>query len=93
MIDCDAYHTPVVVTVLRALPGDADRVEGCVVCHLPHGSINRRLLTHREVRMQCLQCHSNILPFHDQSPGSQYRNCIDCHTEIHGSHLDPWYFR
>jgi len=72
---------------------NADRVEGCVVCHLPHGSINRRLLTHREVRMQCLQCHSNILPFHDQSPGSQYRNCLNCHTEIHGSHLDPWYFR
>lgn len=72
---------------------NADRVEGCVVCHLPHGSINRRLLTHREVRMQCLQCHSNVLPFHDQSPGSEFRNCIDCHTEIHGSHLDPRYFR
>ncbi len=72
---------------------NADRVDGCVACHLPHGSINRRLLTHREVRMQCLQCHSNVLPFHDQTPGSEFRNCLACHSEIHGSHIDELYFR
>lgn len=36
------------------------RTEGCSSCHEPHGSTNPRMLTRPEVRLQCLECHSNI---------------------------------
>lgn len=36
------------------------RTEGCASCHEPHGSTNPRMLTRPEVRLQCLECHSNI---------------------------------
>jgi DmsE family decaheme c-type cytochrome len=72
---------------------EADRVEGCVVCHEPHGSVNRRLLTHPTTHSLCLECHSDIPAFHDQSPGSFWRRCVDCHQEIHGSQFDRLFFR
>jgi DmsE family decaheme c-type cytochrome len=71
----------------------AGRIDGCTACHLPHGSINRRLLTHRDSRDLCSQCHSVIPIFHDQSPGSPYRNCLNCHTEQHGSRFNRFLFR
>jgi DmsE family decaheme c-type cytochrome len=75
------------------------RQEGCGACHESHGSTNPRLLTRQEVRLTCLECHSNIpgtanqkagvVPpaFHDlRSP--RYANCTVCHQKIHGSYTD-----
>lgn len=36
------------------------RYEGCGACHEPHGSVNPRMLTRHEVRLTCLECHSNL---------------------------------
>jgi DmsE family decaheme c-type cytochrome len=77
------------------------RFEGCATCHEPHGSTNPRMLVRQEVRLVCLECHSNlpvatktsgvlgVVPpaFHDlRSP--RFRNCTVCHQKIHGSHVD-----
>src|SRR5262249_6497410 len=35
------------------------KVEGCQVCHTPHGSTNPKLLTRNIVKFLCLECHSN----------------------------------
>lgn len=78
------------------------RMEGCSACHEPHGSANPKMLTRQEVRLVCLECHSNLpqpavaakaplgtVPpgFHDlRSP--RYRNCTLCHVKVHGSYVD-----
>jgi DmsE family decaheme c-type cytochrome len=36
------------------------RYEGCGTCHEAHGSVNPRMLTRHEVRLTCLECHSNM---------------------------------
>jgi DmsE family decaheme c-type cytochrome len=76
------------------------RLEGCTACHEPHGSANPRMLTRGEVRMVCLEYHSNTPPamtasktlggippaFHDlRNP--RFRNCTMCHVKIHGSNV------
>jgi len=38
------------------------RFEGCMACHEPHGSANPRMLIRHEVRLVCLECHSNNPP-------------------------------
>jgi predicted CXXCH cytochrome family protein len=70
--------------------------EGCVACHVPHGSMNDKMLTQRDNNL-CLRCHAQV-----QSPstsGKLYIGVIDhstfvsrgacwsagCHTAIHGS--------
>ena len=74
------------------------KTDGCWACHEPHGSANPRMLTRHEVRLVCLECHSNIAvgktvggvppAFHDlRSP--RYRNCTVCHAAIHGSQSSP----
>lgn len=65
----------------------------CLSCHEAHGSANRRLLTHATDRMLCFSCHGFIEIFHIQAPGSIYRECITCHTEIHGSNWNRDYLR
>jgi DmsE family decaheme c-type cytochrome len=71
-------------------------IGGCTTCHVPHGSANPRMLVRHEVRLVCLECHTNspaafaATPpaFHDlRSP--RFQNCTLCHTRIHGSHLSP----
>jgi DmsE family decaheme c-type cytochrome len=77
------------------------RLEGCGACHEPHGSANPRALAQHDVRLVCLECHSNlpapnnktgamgVVPpaFHDlRSP--RYQNCTVCHQKIHGSYTD-----
>jgi len=74
--------------------------EGCTTCHNPHGSINAKLLTQRDVNL-CLRCHAQV-----QGPsvarGQVYIGNIDhtafirmgtcwsagCHTAVHGSNVD-----
>ncbi|MCS7023922.1 MAG: DmsE family decaheme c-type cytochrome [Bryobacteraceae bacterium] len=74
------------------------RMEGCRACHEPHGSANPRMLTRQEVRLQCLECHSNLSvaagtlggpppAFHDLR-SSRIQNCTICHVKIHGSHVN-----
>lgn len=73
--------------------------EGCGGCHTPHGSTNPRQLRVSEVNILCLQCHSPIAnratpeapSFHTQS--TKYQACTLCHTQIHGSNFDEFFFR
>jgi DmsE family decaheme c-type cytochrome len=72
----------------------ASRVEGCMACHTPHGSANTFLLKRWEERVLCLECHSDAPIFHNQVPGSFfYGACTRCHTQIHGSNFDRFFFR
>ncbi len=65
--------------------------EGCVSCHVPHGSVNPRLLRVQPVNVLCMQCHtlttntlSPAIPsFHNQT--QKYQACTMCHPAIHGS--------
>jgi DmsE family decaheme c-type cytochrome len=66
------------------------RGEGCVACHDPHGSTNVRMLTYPRVQPMCLQCHPETE--HDLAK-PKFKNCIGCHTEIHGSNLDRWFLK
>jgi DmsE family decaheme c-type cytochrome len=77
------------------------RLEGCTACHEPHGSANPRMLVRHEVRLVCLECHSNL-----PNPGvgnaklggvppafhnillPQFQNCTACHIKVHGSYVD-----
>jgi DmsE family decaheme c-type cytochrome len=72
----------------------ASRIEGCTSCHTPHGSTNKFLLKRREERVLCLECHSNAPLFHNQAAGAFFQGaCTRCHTEIHGSNFDRFFFR
>ncbi|HEX6813924.1 MAG TPA: cytochrome c3 family protein [Planctomycetota bacterium] len=71
----------------------AGRRDGCVVCHEPHGTSNRRLLKQVTTQQNCLQCHGDFPAFHDQTPGAVFTNCIRCHTEVHGSNHARYLFR
>jgi predicted CXXCH cytochrome family protein len=74
------------------------KVEGCVACHTPHGSQNPRLLNRSNVNTICLQCHTDSTftapaapSFHNQAV--QYQACTVCHTSIHGSNFNPFFFK
>src|SRR6266498_1320738 len=76
------------------------KTEGCVACHIPHGSANPRLLRYSAVNHLCLTCHSvdhgvgavePAGPQHNQN--AQYANCTACHVKIHGSRSSPVFFR
>lgn len=71
----------------------AGRREGCVVCHLPHGSSNRRLLQQADTQQNCLQCHGDFPSFHDQTMGAVFTDCIRCHTQVHGSNHSRYLLR
>ena len=66
-------------------------VEDCLICHNPHGSPNRGLLEPAQPA-QCLLCHSLAINMHGGRSlnGAQMRNCVNCHSAIHGSHSDPY---
>jgi DmsE family decaheme c-type cytochrome len=77
------------------------RLDGCGACHQPHGSANPRMLVRHEVRIVCMECHSNLpvpVPaaksnlgtvgpaFHDiRNP--RFQNCTLCHQKVHGSYV------
>ncbi|MHC5063668.1 MAG: cytochrome c3 family protein [Planctomycetota bacterium] len=71
----------------------AGRRDGCVICHSPHGSSNRRMLHQATTQQNCLQCHGDFPAFHDQTMGSVFTNCLNCHTEVHGSNHSRFLFR
>ena len=72
---------------------NASRVDGCVICHSPHGSSNNRMLLQATTQQNCLQCHGDFPAFHDQTAGAVFTNCLNCHTEIHGSNHNRFLFR
>jgi predicted CXXCH cytochrome family protein len=72
--------------------------EGCTVCHVPHGSVNAKLLTVRDANL-CFKCH-----FQQQVPGGgiliggsdhtlrlREGTCwtAGCHEAVHGSRVSP----
>jgi DmsE family decaheme c-type cytochrome len=78
------------------------KVEGCQSCHTPHGSTNPRMLKRNEVKLLCLECHSNTPGIPDTDGSIQvphnlslarYQNCTACHQAIHGSNTHAFYFR
>jgi len=81
------------------------RVEGCEMCHYPHGSTNSRLLRRPVVFTMCLECHNGAgnfgrtgtgdtmtSPFHNMA-NPRYQNCTNCHVFIHGSNSDPLFLK
>lgn len=82
------------------------KVEGCAICHTPHGSSNPKLLARSHVFQLCIECHSNAHQlrlsegegapnppgFHNLST-ERIRNCTTCHTAIHGSNSHNFFFR
>lgn len=72
------------------------KVEGCTICHTPHGSVTRNLLTRREDRFTCLECH--VDPQAPNVPhgrfGFQTRGeCVRCHATIHGSNVSQYFIQ
>jgi len=65
---------------------EGDRRLACMSCHGPHGSGNRRMLTYPDSLSLCLSCHP-LLEDHDLS-FPVWRDCLNCHTEVHGSRWD-----
>jgi len=78
---------------------EAVKIEGCVSCHIPHGSSNPHLLKRSQVNLLCLECHSftvdqgapTVPTFHNQT--QKYQACTMCHTAIHGSNTNAYFFR
>jgi DmsE family decaheme c-type cytochrome len=72
---------------------EGDRSFQCLSCHEAHGSSNPRLLTHHDSRSLCHTCHMSFDDLHIEDPGAVFRECLACHTEIHGSNWDRWFLR
>ena len=81
-------------------------VEGCATCHNAHGSTNPRLLNRPAVFALCMECHSDIAGFGTRGEGipgptrwfhnladPTFRECVLCHSKIHGSNVDPLFRR
>jgi DmsE family decaheme c-type cytochrome len=83
----------------------ATRVDGCETCHVPHGSMNSRLLRRPVVFTLCLECHNGAGSFGRNAAGittqsgshnmadPRYQNCTNCHVRIHGSNSDQFLMR
>ncbi|MBI5851638.1 MAG: cytochrome c3 family protein [Planctomycetes bacterium] len=71
----------------------ASRLDGCVACHEPHGSPNRRMLREATSQQNCVACHGDFPAFHDQTQGSVFTRCLECHTQVHGSNHSRFFFR
>jgi DmsE family decaheme c-type cytochrome len=81
------------------------RVEGCEVCHYPHGSMNAKLLKRPVVFTVCLECHNGQDSFGTRNNGvpiqsnkhnmldPKFQKCTTCHVAIHGSYSDPFFLR
>lgn len=72
---------------------EGERGEACMGCHQPHGATNRRLLEYADSRSLCMSCHVTLEGFHVQNPGSIFKDCLSCHTEVHGSNWSRELFR
>jgi len=71
-------------------------VEGCTVCHNPHGSVNQKMLVQRDANL-CLKCHLEhpavagngtiMAGGEDHRTRLQNGTCwvVGCHEDVHGS--------
>lgn len=83
----------------------AVRVDGCEVCHSPHGSMNAKLLKRPVVFTVCLECHNGAGTFGRNNNGvlltasshnlldPKFQKCTTCHVRIHGSNSDQFFLR
>jgi DmsE family decaheme c-type cytochrome len=83
----------------------AVRVDGCESCHIPHGSMNAKLLRRPVVFTVCLECHNGAGTFGRENTGvplqgsshnmldPKYQRCTTCHVRIHGSNSDALFMR
>ena len=71
--------------------------EGCTACHVPHGSVNAKLLTERNSTL-CLKCHFQqiksgavLIGGVDHSSRLSQGTCwsAGCHEAVHGSRVSP----
>jgi DmsE family decaheme c-type cytochrome len=81
------------------------RVDGCESCHVPHGSMNSKLLRRPVVYTLCLECHNGAGAVGPQSKGvpmqssahnmlsPQFQRCTLCHVRVHGSNADANFLR
>jgi DmsE family decaheme c-type cytochrome len=81
------------------------RVEGCETCHMPHGSMNAKLLRRPVTFTLCLECHNGAGTFGRENIGvaiqssthnlldPKYQRCTLCHVRIHGSNSDAVFLR
>jgi predicted CXXCH cytochrome family protein len=74
----------------------AIKVEGCTICHTPHGSVSRQLLVRREDRFTCLSCHvdpqaANVP--HSHLSWATRGECTRCHSSIHGSNVNEFFLQ
>jgi DmsE family decaheme c-type cytochrome len=80
------------------------RVEGCTICHSPHGSTNARLLQRPVVFTLCLECHNgggtgtrnagvDIQSSSHNLLDPKYQKCTTCHVRIHGSNSNFYFLR
>jgi predicted CXXCH cytochrome family protein len=70
--------------------------EGCTSCHLPHGSVNARMLAQRNATL-CLKCHFQeqrgagtvLIGGFDHTTFLQQGTCwsAGCHEAVHGSQV------
>jgi DmsE family decaheme c-type cytochrome len=67
------------------------QADGCTACHDPHGSPNRHMLTFQRTAELCLSCHVSMPGFHSRF--TLDTQCTNCHASIHGSNLDPVFFK
>ena len=80
------------------------RIEGCEMCHRPHGSNNAKLLRRPVVFTVCLECHNgggsgtrnqgvDIQSSRHNLLDPRYQKCTICHVRIHGSNADLYFLR
>jgi DmsE family decaheme c-type cytochrome len=69
-------------------PHPPHETDGCLACHEAHGSANPFMLKRADVNQLCLECHADTPVFHDLSQ-PRFRNCVDCHSAVHGSQRNP----
>jgi DmsE family decaheme c-type cytochrome len=74
-------------------PHEADKLQACRSCIEPHGSPNPRLLTFADTYSLCYSFHEILDESHVQEPGSVFRECLSCHTQIHGSNWSDLFLR
>ena len=79
-------------------------IEGCDICHQPHGAMNAKLLRRPVVFTICLECHNgsgsgtrgqgvDLQSSRHNLLDPKFQKCTTCHVRIHGSNADQFFLR